>query len=109
MMKKIILILPILLFASDKNVTIKKDISIKDSNKTVKTKKVNTSLTKKDLLKKHLEEEMKREAKYAKEKTFYMGKDYNLTEHQVDPKSLKHIKAIEPDYDFDMDEGVYSD
>ncbi len=91
--------------ASDTNTTTP---SKKDSNNT-KTKKVDSNISKKDLVQKNVEAQMKKEAKYAKEKMFYMGKDYNLTEHQVDPKSLKKIKAIEPDYDFNMDEGVYSD
>ena len=92
----------VLLVAKDNNTT-KKDIN--NTKKIIKIK--DTNLTKKQLLQKHLKEQMEREKKYAKEKTFYMGKDYNLSEHQVDPKSLKHIKPIEPDYDFDMDTGVY--
>jgi len=91
------------LVANDTNNT---KIVNKDTNIT-KAKKTDSNLTKEQLLQKHVEEQMKREAKYAKEKAFYMGKDYNLTEHQVDPKSLKKIKTIEPEYDFDMDD-VYN-
>ena len=95
------------MFAQDTNST--KSIQ-KDSNSTkVKVKKEDSNSTKKNLLQKHLQEQIEKEKKYAKEKMFYMGKDYNLTEHEVDPNTLKHIKTIEPDYDFDMDEGVYSD
>ncbi len=98
-MLKIILFFSLLSFlvANDTNST--KPIK-KDSNT---TKKTDSNLSKNKLLQKHLEEQMKKEAKYAKEKTFYKGKDYNLTEHQVDPNSLKKIQPIEPDYDFDMD------
>jgi len=103
-MLKLILIafIATFLFANDNNTT-KKHTS--DAKKITKNK--DTNLTKKQLAQKHLKEQMEREKKYAKEKAFYMGKDYNLSEHQVDPKSLKHIKTIEPDYDFDMDTGVY--
>ena len=97
MTKLALLLLPIFLLALDQNISIKK--TSKDINK--------TNTTKKKLIQKHLKEQMKKEAKYAKEKMFYMGKDYNLTEHEVDPNSLKHIKTIEPEYDFDMDD-VYN-
>ncbi len=101
MTKLALLLLPIFLLALDQNISIKK--TSKDINKT----KSDTNTTKKKLIQKHLKEQMKKEAKYAKEKMFYMGKDYNLTEHEVDPNSLKHIKTIEPEYDFDMDD-VYN-
>ncbi len=103
MIKTIFLLFPLFLVAQDQNASI-----IKDTNNT-KFKQTDSNLTKKKLLQEHIKEQLKKEAKYAKEKMFYMGKDYNLTEHQVDPNSLKDINAIEPDYDFDMDEGVYSD
>ncbi len=89
--------LVVFLCAKDTNNT---KVLIKDTNV---TKKTTSNLSKNKLLQKHLKEQMKREAKYAKEKMFYKGKDYNLTEHQVDPNSLKKIKPIEPEYDFDMD------
>ena len=57
---------------------------------------------------KNIQKQLEREAKYKKEQKFYLGDEYNLSEHKVDKKSLKHIQAIEPDYDFDMDD-VYSD
>ena len=81
-------------------------LTAKDTNSTKPIKK-DSNITKNKLIQKHLKEQMKKEAKYAKEKMFYSGKDYNLTQHQVDPKSLKHIKTIEPEYDFDMDD-VYN-
>jgi len=101
----IISFLAFYLLADDNNSTKKDTNSTKKT--VVKKEKKDENLTKQKLLQKHLEEQMKKEKKYAKEKTFYSGRDYNLSEHQVDPKSLKHIKTIEPDYDFDMDTGVY--
>jgi hypothetical protein len=61
-----------------------------------------------NLTKKNLEEQMKRESKYAKEKAFYHGKDYNLSETEIDQKSISSIPVIPPEDDFDMDD-VYSD
>ena len=49
------------------------------------------------------------EKKYAKEKRFYQGSEYDLKSKEIDPETLKKIPVIKPDYDFDMDEGVYSD
>jgi len=52
---------------------------------------------------KQIEEQIKREKKYAKEKTFYQGDDYDLSAHEVDRNALDSIPEIEPDYDFNMD------
>ena len=105
-MKKIfILFIPIFLLSNEQNST--KKVSAKDINQTIIKNDTNNS--KEKLIQKHIKEQMQREAKYAKEKMFYMGKDYNLSQYEVDPNTLKHIKPIEPDYYFDMDEGVYSD
>jgi len=60
------------------------------------------------LLEEKIKEQMEREKKFAKEQKFYQGKDYNLSEHAVDPKTLKDIPVIEPDYDFDITD-VYRD
>ncbi len=67
-----------------------------------------TNLSQKALLQKKVEEQMQREEKYAKEQKFYQGKEYNLTEHEVDPEILKDVPVIEPDYDFDITD-VYRD
>jgi hypothetical protein len=67
-----------------------------------------TNLSKKALLQKEVAAQMEREKKYAKEQKFYQGKDYNLTEHEVDPKTLKDVPVINPDYDFDITD-VYRD
>ena len=62
----------------------------------------------KALLEQKVKEQMEREKKYAKEQKFYQGEEYNLSEHEVDPKTLKDIPVIEPDYDFDITD-VYRD
>ena len=56
-----------------------------------------------------VQEQMKREKKYAKEQKFYQGSDYNLSAFQIDEDSLPDVPALEPDYDFDMSSGVYTD
>ncbi len=50
----------------------------------------------------NIQKQIAKEKKYKKEQKFYMGKEYNLTEKKIDPDSLKKIKIIEPDYDFEM-------
>ncbi|SFV71093.1 hypothetical protein MNB_SV-13-566 [hydrothermal vent metagenome] len=61
----------------------------------------NSTLTKAE---KQLEEQIKKEAKFAREQRFYQGDEYNLSSHEVDPNSLDSIPLLEPDYDFDMDD-----
>ncbi len=56
-----------------------------------------------------IEKQMEKEKKYAKEKAFYQGKDYDLKSYEIDPDSLPDVPSLEPDYDFDMSEGVYTD
>ena len=65
------------------------------------SKKVNAT-------KKHLQEQMQREKKYAKEQKFYQAKDYNLSAVEVDQNDLDSIPMIEPENDFDMTD-VYRD
>ena len=60
------------------------------------------------LKEKNLKEQMEREKKYAQEQKFYQGEEYNLSEHQVDPKLVEKVPVIEPDYDFDITD-VYRD
>ena len=67
-----------------------------------------SNLTQEELTKKHIAEQLARERKYAKEKAFYHGKEFNLTQFQIDKKSLDSIPDIEPDYDFDITD-VYRD
>ena len=70
-----------------------------DSNQSIKKEKVE----------KQVQEQMKREEKYAKEQKFYQGSDYNLSAFEVEEDSLPDVPALEPDYDFDMSTGVYTD
>ncbi len=56
-----------------------------------------------------LKKAMEQEKKFAEEQRFYTMDDYDFKGAEVDPKSLDGIKALEPDYDFDMDVGVYDD
>jgi len=53
---------------------------------------------------KQLQEQIKREKKFAEEQTFYQGKDYDLSYAEVDSDSLDNIHVAEPDYDFNMDD-----
>jgi len=56
-----------------------------------------------------IEKQMEKEKKYAKEQAFYQGEDYDLKSYEIDPDSLPDVPSLEPDYDFDMSEGVYTD
>jgi len=76
----------------------------KDTNSS-STKETNEE---KKRVQKQIQEQIEREKKYAKEKTFYQGSDYNLSEAEVNPNSLSKVPKLEPDYDFDMDD-AYSD
>ncbi len=58
---------------------------------------------------KAIKKAIEQEKKFAKEQKFYQGDEYNLKDSEVDPKSVSKLKAIEPEYDFDMDTGVYDD
>jgi hypothetical protein len=86
-----------------------------DTNTSVAAVDSNTTHTSSDInetantlnpkqLDKHLKEQMAREETFAKTQEFKKGEDYNLTEHQVDPKDLENIKVDEPLYDFNMDD-----
>ena len=77
-----------------------------ETNNTAKAKKnaENSESAKAKRAKQQIEEQMKREEKYAKEQTFYQGKNFDLSELEVDPKSLDAIPDIEPDYSFNMDD-----
>ncbi|MEA1954724.1 MAG: hypothetical protein U9O24_10075 [Campylobacterota bacterium] len=54
--------------------------------------------------KQQVKEQMEREEKYAKEKKFYQGDEYNLSSSEVNPNSLPSVPALIPDYDFSMDD-----
>jgi hypothetical protein len=55
----------------------------------------NTS--RKTLLQKAVEQEIKNEEKYAKEQKFYNADEYNFKAKEVDPDYLKDIQPIEVD------------
>ena len=70
-----------------------------DTNRSQEKNKINAEIKK----------QMEKEKKYAKEKAFYQGADYDLKSYEIDPDSLPDVPALEPDYEFDMSEGVYTD
>ena len=81
-----------------------------DNNKSIKAAQSteNDGSTSIDRTEKQIQEQMKREQKYAREQKFYQGSDYNLSAVEVDEESLSSIPVIEPDYDFSIDD-VYRD
>ena len=83
-------------------IVIASSILLADSNDTNKSQE-------KSKIQIEIEKQIEKERKYAKEKAFYQGKDYNLKSYELDPNNLPDVPALEPDYDFDMSEGVYSD
>jgi len=60
------------------------------------------------IVQKHIEEQMKKEQQYAKERAFHQGKDYNLDDTKVDPDTVNSVPLIKPEDDFDMSD-VYRD
>ncbi len=85
MIKALLIILPLSLFAQN-NAT--------ESNSSA--------------INKNIQKAIEKEKKYKKEQKFYQGKDYNLSEQQIDPKSVDKVPLIEPEYDFDITD-LYSD
>ena len=79
-----------------------------DNNNSKKIATQQNKSKKTDITKKHVQEQIEREKKYAKEQIFYQGSDYDLSHARVNEKSLSSIPVIEPDYDFNMDD-AYSD
>ncbi len=77
-----------------------------ENNTSTKAKKQaeNNDSVKAKRAEKQIQEQMKREEKYAKEQTFYQGKNFDLSALEVDPNSLDAIPEIEPDYSFNMDD-----
>ena len=101
MKKIVILALSMVILYAENNQSIQNERKQKsiDSNQSVK----------KDTFEKQVQEQMQREKKYAKEQKFYQGSDYNLSAFEIDEDSLTDVPALEPDYDFDMSSGVYTD
>ena len=61
----------------------------------------NTS--RKVLLQKAVQQEIKNEEKYAKEQKFYNADEYNFKAKEVNPDSLKDIQPIEVDSEYTND------
>jgi len=81
-------------------IAIGSSIILADSNDTNQSKE-------KTKIQTEIKKQIEKEKKYAKEKTFYQGKDYDLKAYEIDPDNLPDVPSLEPDYDFDMSEGVY--
>ncbi|MCD6432425.1 MAG: hypothetical protein J7L21_00140 [Sulfurimonas sp.] len=60
-----------------------------------------SDIAKKNRLDKQIEIEMQREKKFAKEQTFYQGRNYDLKGSEINPDSLDSLPEMEED-DFDM-------
>jgi len=71
-----------------------------DNNKTISSSEKNATKRANAQLKKQQE----REEKFAREQTFYMGKNHDLSYAEINPDSIDSVPLIEPDYDFDMDD-----
>ena len=52
---------------------------------------------------KEVRKQMELEKKYAKEQTFYKGKDYNLKSFEVNPDALQSMPILDIDYADDDD------
>jgi len=81
-------------------IKVKPHTTAADSKKDANT----TKSEKEKRMQKQIEAQMEKEKKYAKEKTFYQGPEYDLSAYEIDPKSLDNIEVVEPDYDFNMDD-----
>jgi len=80
-----------------------------ETNETNSTKsEQNSTLDSNSTLQKQIQKQIEKEKKYQQEQKFYMGDEYNLTEHQVDPKTVDKVPVIEPEYDFDITD-LYAD
>lgn len=96
-MRKTLLMAVLIIAAYSKTSNIKVDTnSTKDANTTKKT------LSKKLKLEENIKKAIEKEKQFKNEQKFYQGEDYNLTDKKIDDSSLKDIKAIEPEYDFEM-------
>jgi 1-aminocyclopropane-1-carboxylate deaminase/D-cysteine desulfhydrase-like pyridoxal-dependent ACC family enzyme len=70
----------------------------------VSTTDNNSTIIKAQKIEKQLQEQIKKEEKFAKEQRFYQGEHYDLSYAEVDPDVIDSVPLIEPDYDFDMDD-----
>ena len=96
----------ILSLYAENNSTLENNISL-ELNSTVSSDKNITSelnSSKINKIEEQLKKQIEREKKFAKEQTFYQGKEYDLSYAEVNPDSLDSVPLLEPDYDFDMDD-----
>jgi len=63
---------------------------------------INSTISKEDRVKRHVESAMAEEKKFAKEQKFYQGENYNFKGAEVNPDSLSSVPVLEVD-DLDMD------
>ncbi len=96
--------LSVVLNAENNNSIKTKSNTENNTSTKAKEKSENNDSVKAKRAEKQIQEQMKREEKYAKEQTFYQGKNFDLSELEVDPNSLDAIPDIEPDYSFNMDD-----
>ena len=87
--------------SAENNSSIETNITVIDTN--ITTIEQNSTVTREEITKKHLAEQIAKEKKFAKEQKFYQGDEYDLSTHEIDEKSLDSINVIEPEYDFSMD------
>ncbi len=89
-MRKILLFLFISFLSAQNNSTKSDNNTSKDKNFT------------KNKLEQNIQKQIEKEKLYKKQQKFYMGDDYNLSDKKVDSSSLKNIKVIKPDYDYEL-------
>ncbi len=78
-----------------------------ESNSTISTDKNITSdlnSSKINKIEEQLKKQIEREKKFAKEQTFYQGKDYDLDYAKINQETIDSVPLLEPDYDFNMDD-----
>jgi len=71
-----------------------------DNNKTISSSEQNATKRANAQLKVQQE----REKKFAREQTFYKGKNHDLSYAEINQDSIDSVPLIEPDYDFNMDD-----
>ncbi len=65
---------------------------------------VSASTDNEKISEKHLKQQLEKEKKYAKEQAFYTEENYDFKGAEVNPDSVKNIKVMEPQYEFDMND-----
>ena len=95
-MKRVFLLL-LFIGISSTMINAENNNSIKmDNNNSKKIATQQNKSKKTDITKKHAQEQIEREKKYAKEQIFYQGSDYDLSHARVNEKSLSSISQVLP-------------